>query len=218
MIIKAVVFDMDGVLIDTEKHLKVCWMQAANELGYEFTEEHALMLRSLSAEYARPLMKEIFGEEFDYDKVRERRKVLMKERLRRYGLKKKPGADELLDFLKSTGVKVAVATATEPLMAEKYLKRVKLYDKFDYVVSAHNVAHGKPMPDIYLYACEQIGEAPEHCIAVEDSPNGVKSAHDAGLKTIMVPDLTAIDNESKKYLFSCTGDLYRLKELLERLL
>ena len=84
--IKAVIFDMDGVLIDTEKHLNICWRQAARELGYPFEYEHPLMLRSLALEYARPLMKELFGADFDFDRVRERRKELMKERLREYGL------------------------------------------------------------------------------------------------------------------------------------
>ena len=218
IMIKAVIFDMDGVLIDTEKHLKVCWIQAARELGYPFLEKHPLMLRSLAAEFARPLMKELFGEEFDFDKVRDRRKELMVKRLDEYGLEKKPGVDEILDFLRSVGIKTAVATATEPVAAREYLEKVGIYDKFNYVVSAHNVAHGKPMPDIYLYACEQIGEKPENCIAVEDSPNGVKAAASAGVKTVMVPDLTPADDEVKQLLFYYAENLVELKEYIKGLL
>jgi len=216
--IKAVIFDMDGVLIDTEKHLKVCWIQAARELGYPFEEKHPLMLRSLAAEFARPLMKEIFGEKFDFDKVRDRRKELMIKRLEEYGLEKKPGVDEILDFLRMSGIKTAVATATEPVAAREYLERIGIYDKLDYVVSAHNVAHGKPMPDVYLYACEQVGEAPCNCIAVEDSPNGVKAAVSAGLNTVMVPDLTPADDEIREKLFYYAESLDALRVYIKGLL
>lgn len=214
--LKAVIFDMDGVLIDTEKHLQVCWQQAAREAGFPFEAKHSLMLRSLAAQFARPLMKEIFGDTFDFDKIRERRKELMEERLKEFGLEKKPGADEILDFLKEKGIKTAVATATEPVCAGNYLKSADLYDKFDYIVSAHTVGQGKPMPDIYLYACRSIGEAPADCIAVEDSPNGVLAAVRAGVPTVMVPDLTEPDSELAGLLYYRADSLLALKEYVNR--
>jgi len=213
--IKAVIFDMDGVLLDTEKHFEYCWTKAAREAGFPFEKEHAWMLRSLAAKFAEPLMKSIFGETFDFISVRERRKELMKERLSEFGLEKKSGADEILDYLKGQGIKIAVATATELVCAREYLESVGLYDKFDYVISAHTVANGKPMPDIYLYACEKIGENPADCLAVEDSPNGILAAVRAGIPTVMVPDRTKPDEELLAILHYCVHDLLEIKAIVK---
>ena len=200
--INAVIFDMDGVLIDTEKYLVKYWVEAGCELGYAMTREHALMIRSLAGKYAGPFLKSIFGEDFDYDAVRRRRKELVARQLCESGIEKKPFVDQTLDTLKSMGIKIAVATATDMERAGNYLRQIGIYDMFDKIICADMVENGKPQPDIYLYACEQLGEEPQSCAAVEDSPNGVLSAARAGLYTIMVPDLTQPDEETKKLLYA----------------
>jgi HAD superfamily hydrolase (TIGR01509 family) len=205
--IKAVIFDMDGVILDTERHYVEAWQEAARSFGFDFRREHALMLRSLDLNDAEKLMKGIFGEEFDYFAIRELRKKLMVKRLDKYGLEKKPGIDELLDFLKEKNIKAAVATSTPIDLTLQHLEDVGLKDRFDRIVSAKQVAHGKPAPDVYLYACEQIGEKPDECIAIEDSPNGIKSAYAAGCKPIMVPDLTPPDEEIKLLLYGVADSL-----------
>ena len=196
----AVIFDMDGVLIDTEKHYNAAWCQAATEAGFPFTREHALLLRSCEAKEGEKLMQGIFGPSFDYYAIRERRRELVRERLAQYGLEKKPGVEETLRFLRAKGIKTAVATATALDITKSHLTTIGVCDLFDSIVSAKNVAHGKPEPDVYLYACEQIGERPQDCMAVEDSPNGIMAAYRAGLRTVMVPDLTQPDEELTKYL------------------
>lgn len=213
--IKAVIFDMDGVLIDTEKHYYEAWIQAATEAGFEFTGEHALMLRSCDANRASEMMKGIFGETFDYFSIRERRREIVKDRLAQYGLEAKPGIDRLLSYLHGRDIKTAVATATPLELTKQHLTHIGIYDLFDKVVSAKEVEHGKPAPDVYLYACEMIGEDPKDCLAVEDSPNGILSAYTAGLKPVMVPDLTQPDEELKKYLFSCQNSLADIIELID---
>lgn len=212
---KAVIFDMDGVLIDTEKWLNKYWCQAAAEAGFDMKPWHGLMIRSLAGKYAGPYLQEIFGPSFSYWSIRERRKVLMKEHIEKYGIEKKPGVDEVLDYLRAKGIKTAVATATEFTQAKKYLEQIEIYDKFDKVISASMVENGKPNPDIYLYACKEILESPKDCIAVEDSPNGVKSAFAAGLKTIMVPDLTEPDEETKTMIEARADSLYDIILLME---
>lgn len=212
--VKAVIFDMDGVLIDTEKHYNVAWCEAAQRAGFDFTREHALMLRSLDQKLADKLMKEIFGEHFDYYAIREVRRALVAERLETYGLEKKPGIDEILDFLHENGIKSAVATATSIELTYRHLEKIGVKDRFDKIVSAKQVPNGKPAPDVYLYACEQIGEQPQDCIAVEDSPNGIKSAFAAGCKPVMVPDLTQPDEELMPMLYGVAKTLADLQEII----
>lgn len=212
--IKAVIFDMDGVLIDTEKHYNVAWCEAARMAGFDFKREHALMLRSCDALLASKMMKDIFGEEFDYFAIREVRRGLVAERLEKYGLEKKPGIDEILAFLHNKGIKAAVATATPIELTLQHLEKIGVKDKFDKIVSAKQVANGKPAPDVYLYACAQIGENPADCIAVEDSPNGIKSAYAAGCKPVMVPDLTQPDEELKPMLYGLARTLVDVKDFV----
>lgn len=214
--IRAVIFDMDGVLIDTEKHYNAAWCQAATEAGFPFTREHALLLRSCEAKEGEKLMQGIFGPSFDYYVIRERRRELVRERLAQYGLEKKPGVEETLRFLRAKGIKTAVATATALDITKSHLTTIGVCDLFDSIVSAKNVAHGKPEPDVYLYACEQIGERPQDCMAVEDSPNGIMAAYRAGLRTVMVPDLTQPDEELTKYLYACVNSLSDLCELVDK--
>ena len=212
----AVIFDMDGVLIDTEKHYNAAWCQAATEAGFPFTREHALLLRSCEAKEGEKLMQGIFGPSFDYYAIRERRRELVRERLAQYGLEKKPGVEETLRFLRAKGIKTAVATATALDITKSHLTTIGVCDLFDSIVSAKNVAHGKPEPDVYLYACDQFGERPQDCMAVEDSPNGIMAAYRAGLRTVMVPDLTQPDEELTKYLYACVNSLSDLCELVDK--
>ncbi len=193
--IKAVIFDMDGLILDTEKHLVRFWCQAANEAGFPMERKHALNIRSLARKYAIPYLQGEFGADFDYVKIRSRRMELMSAELERTGLELKGGIKEFLSYLKSHNLPAAVATATDFERTKDYLTRVGIFDCFDKIVCATMVENGKPQPDIYIYAAQQLGLHPSECLALEDSPNGVKSASSAGCVTVMVPDLTQPDDE-----------------------
>lgn len=199
---KAVLFDMDGTLIDTEKYLHRCWIQAAAEFGYAMTADQALSMRSASAEYGEALMKAMFGPECDYGKIRARRRQLNEEAYEKYGIEKKPGAEALLAYLKERGYRLATSTATDEERTRRYLSQTGLLPYFDEIICATMVEHGKPEPDVYLYACRVLGEEPKECAAVEDAPNGVLSASRAGLKVIMVPDLSQPDESISKLLYA----------------
>lgn len=214
---KAVLFDLDGLIIDTEKYYQKAWIQAANEMGFKMTVKEQLYLRSCNRKYAEPLMKSFFGPDFDYVRVKTRRREIMDEDLKELGIEKKPYADEILDYLKKAGIKRALVTATEEKRARVYLKEIGLEDKFDRVICADMVKNGKPDPDIYLFACEQINESPSACLALEDSPNGVRSANGAGVDVIMVPDLSEPDEETAKIIIRKAGSLKDVMDFLQNM-
>lgn len=212
--IRAVIFDMDGTLIDTEKYYRIFWPKALAEFGYHMTDEQALSMRSLGRPFAPAQLKKWFGEDLDYYAVRQRRKDMMEECLDREGIRRKPGALELVQRLRADGITTAIATATDPERTAKYLKLTGLEGYFDRLISATQVKEGKPSPEIYLFACEQLGLAPEDCLAVEDSPNGVLSAYRAGCKVVMVPDQTRPEEEMKKYLYAVAESLDEVYEII----
>ena len=188
-----VIFDMDGTLIDTEKYYNRAWVQAIREAGYEITPQQALAFRSLGRPTAYRVFSQMFGPSFDYAAVRRRRKQLMEEILAKEGISLKPGVREVCRSLRARGIRPMIATATDLERTEKYLKQLGIFDLFDRITVADMVEHGKPAPDTYLYACRAADRAPAECIAVEDAPNGIHSAHTAGCRVIMVPDLSGPD-------------------------
>lgn len=193
-----ILFDMDGTLFDTEKHYQWAWRKAIADAGYELDASEVLKLRSLGAPYNVAQFQEWFGEEVDYRAIRQERVDLMKDMLA-HEIPLKPQVPQTLEKLRQMGYSMAVVTATAQEQAVSNLKLAGLLPFFDHVISASMVKRGKPAPDVYLHACEVLGVQPENCYAVEDSPNGVMSAHAAGCRTIMIPDLSQPDAELSGY-------------------
>ena len=212
-VVDAVIFDLDGTITDTEKYYKIAWPKALNHFGYECDENIALELRSLGRPFAPLKFKEWFGEDFDYYKVREYRKEIVANLIKEGGIPLKKGAVEILTWLRENGILTALATANDYERTKGYLEKLSLFDMFDRIICANMVEKGKPAPDIYSYACKELGLSPDRTFAVEDSPNGVTSAFEAGCKVIMVPDLTKPDEELEKKLYRCVDDLTIIKEL-----
>lgn len=215
MKIKGVIFDMDGVILDSEKYYVRFWSEAGKACGYPFEEKHALAIRSMARPYAIERLKGFFGESFDYDMVRNKRIELMDAYVNENGIDSKPYARDILSYLKKNGYKIALATATVTEKAKSYLSRLDLLGYFDEVISAHMVKRGKPAPDIYLFASEKLGLCPEECMAVEDSPNGARSAVDAGCVTILVPDMDKPEGEITQRVYKTADGLKELSEILE---
>lgn len=206
-IIKGAVFDMDGLMIDTEKLYLLYWKKAAADFGYDMKDEHVYAIRSLARKYSIPMLKSFFGEDFPTEEVRARRTELINAHIEKNGIDLKKGLFELLNWLKDHGVKLAVATATPRERATLYLRKINALDLFDTVVCGDMIANGKPAPDIYLTAARELDLPPEQCAAFEDSPNGIKAAHAAGCHAIMIPDMTPPDDEITPLLSAVYPDL-----------
>ena len=211
--IKAVLFDLDGTLTDTEKYYQTAWPETLAHFGYEMSPDKPLELRSLGRPFAVEKFKEWYGEDFDYWQVRNYRKELVEEILRKDGIPLKPGAKETLKWLRDHNIFIALVTANDKERAERYLKKIGLFDYFNAVICADMVERGKPAPDIYRFACEQLKLSPSETYAVEDSPNGCTSAYEAGCNVIMIPDLTEPDDELKKKLYKRLDCLFDITKL-----
>lgn len=214
--IKGIIFDMDGLMIDTEKLLARFWKKSALEYGFNMTDEILYRMRSLSHTLAESYLKNIFGETFDYYAIRQKRIELMNDYIEKNGIETKKGLFELLEYLKQNDYKTAVATANPIERAEKYLRKINAFDFFEKIIGGDMIENGKPAPDIYITACREIGLEPYECIALEDSPNGIKSAYSAKCKPIMVPDLTYPDDDTKSMLYGLCENLEEVINILEK--
>ncbi len=212
-VVDACIFDLDGTLTDTEKFYQKAWPLALEHFGYKCEPWMPLELRSLGRPFAPLQFKKWFGDDFDYNEVREYRKAIVVDMIKEQGIPLKPGAKEILVWLRENGILTALATANDFERTKGYLTRLGLFDHFDKIICADMVKEGKPSPDIYSYACQQLGLEPQRCLAVEDSPNGVTSAYLAGCKVVMVPDLTQPDEELSKKLYACVPSLVDIKTL-----
>lgn len=188
---KAVVFDMDGVLIDSEKIYRMCWKKNGMSIGIPEDEMEVICDRVAGGNKSSNarVFREVMGESFDYLAFRARTMEMFAEYADEHGIELKPGVRDTLEFLRQRDVKIALATSTVRELAEDRLARVGIQDYFDAKVCGDEIVEGKPAPEIYRKACEKLGVPPETAIGVEDSINGVISADTAGLFTVMVVDL-----------------------------
>lgn len=212
--IHGVLFDMDGVVLDTEKLYARFWAEAAHALGYPMTYEQALGMRSLNSAAGQAKLESYFGPGVSRAEMRKKRVELMDAYVAEFGVEAKPGIHELLNYLKGQGICTAIATSSPMPRATAYLGSLGLLDKFDRICSGHDVKQGKPAPDIYLKAAASIGVPPENCLAIEDAPAGILSAHRAGCWPVLVPDLDGSDEEMRKTLYAEADSLSDIIHLL----
>lgn len=216
--IKAVVFDMDGVIFDSEKLYRKHWLITAEEYGInrDTMMELCNLIAGATKENNEKLMKSRFGEDFDYMLFREKTMTRMDGEIAQNGVELKPGVKEIFQYLKERGILIGLATSTQKERAERNLKNAGILDVFDEVVYGGTVQRGKPFPDIYLKACEKLNVMPDEAMGIEDSINGVKSASAAGLYTVMVIDLIAPTDEIREMADEIYESLFDVKALLEK--
>lgn len=193
--IKAVIFDVDGTLLDTERIYMKAWKEAAAEAGYVMPDSVLQKTRAVNTKDAARIFEEEIGNGFSYQAVRPIRVRIAEEIIKRESPILKPGVLELLAFLEGKGIRLSVASSTNQQGTREHLAESRILDRFEVVVGGDMVTNGKPHPDIFLKAAEALGAAPEECIVVEDSPAGIRAAHAAGMKAVLVPDQATITQE-----------------------
>ena len=213
--IKGVLFDMDGVVLDTEKLYCRFWREAAVALGYPMTEQQALGMRSLSARAGQAKLESYFGPGVCREVMKQKRVELMDAYVSVYGVDPKPGIGALLDELRSRGIRTAITTSSPMDRVRRYLQPLGLLEKFDCLCSVYDVAQGKPEPDIYLHGAASVGLTPEECLAIEDSHAGILSASRAGCLTVLIPDLDEPTSEMLVPLYACCEKLSDIPALLD---
>jgi len=185
----AAIFDMDGLLLDSERAIMESWQQAAREFGAELKTEHYLQLIGRRGADVRTLFRSILPEGFPFDEARARARVLSTERRAREGFLVKPGVQQLLARLAQHAVPAAVASSTHRDEVERRLSMTQLHSQFAAITGGDEVQHGKPAPDIFLLAAERLGVEPQQCVVFEDVEHGAHGALAAGMQVVIVPDL-----------------------------
>ena len=213
--IRGVLFDMDGVILDSEKLYAKFWAAGCACYGYHMTHSQALGMRSLDAKAGQEYLSSLFGPEISYPLVRAKRIELMDAFVEENGIEAKPGIYELLDYLADRQIPYAITTASPNDRIRNHLGRLGLYDKFPHICTAHEVANGKPAPDIYLLGAKTIGVPPEYCLALEDSYTGLLSAYRAGCLASIVPDLDQPGKEILDIAYAKLDSLTDVIDLLE---
>lgn len=186
--VEAVLLDMDGTLFDTERVYIEAMRETARTMGREMSLEFGHSMVGMPAFECNIMIRELYGEEFSITEFRARYAPLLRQRLAD-GMPVKPGAVELLDFLKERALPTALVTSAQRTVTESHLRKAGLDRHFTAIATRDDVKLPKPAPDIYLEAARRLGVAPERCVAIEDSSIGLTAAHAAGTMAFMVPDM-----------------------------
>lgn len=204
---EAVVFDMDGVIFDSEKKVVECWQVLADKYGFTGIEEACRACLGTTKEKSKEIMLQRYGEDFPYETYSAEASKLFHERYDGGRLPKKTGIEKILQALSQEGKKIALASSTRRQTVESQLREAGLIGYFDKIICGDMVEKSKPEPDIYIRACKELGVLPEQAYAIEDSYNGIRSAYRAGMRPIMVPDMVPPDEEMKKLACMIKEDL-----------
>lgn len=217
MKINAVVFDMDGLMLDTEWTTYRLSRENAAKMGYDITLDLFKQTVGKRSPDTKLFYKSIFGDEFDFDRLRRMNLDGFWKFVEENGVPKKPGIDELLAYLQDNGIKCAVASSTSREIAEDLLKRAGIYKYFSAGVFGNMVANGKPAPDIFIEAAKRLGIPCNECMCLEDSHNGIRAGCSAGMVTVMVPDMLPPNEEILQKVYTVADDLFEVIGIIDKI-
>jgi HAD superfamily hydrolase (TIGR01509 family) len=214
--IKLVIFDMDGLMFDTERLAKKFWMEASEKFNHKIDDKIFEKTIGLNVNKTREIYKEYYGNKFPYEEIRAEKNKLERNYISSNGVPFKEGLIELLEYLKKIKLEVALATSTGKERTELLLNASGIKKYFDVITYGDEIQNSKPHPDIFLETCKKAGCQPENCIVLEDSENGVKGAYRAGMLTIMIPDMIEPTEAIEAMLFKKFNNLIEVKNYFEK--
>lgn len=210
--VRGVIFDMDGLMLDSERLTSGFWKQAGERIGEDIPMEFLDSFRGRNPAAIQEAFLEQFGPEFEFERCRDIKTRLQYEYVREYGIPLKKGLLELLDYLKEHGIRMAVATSTDRGLADAMLMKAGIREYFDAFIYGDMVERSKPYPDIFLRAAKEIGVLIQECLVLEDSIAGVEAGKAAGGYIIHIPDMIVVPKEVKAGI---TAEFDSLDEVIE---
>ena len=212
----AVVFDMDGVIFDSERATMDCWIELAEKYSIPDIKTPYYKCIGVNAAMTRKIIFDAYGEDFPYDRYAAEASQMYHDKYDGGRLPVKKGAREILEFLKKNNKKIALASSSRKETVINQLRDAGLLDFFDEIVTGDMVEKSKPEPDIFLKACEKLGTLPQRSYAIEDSFNGIRAAYSGKLKPIMVPDILPADDEMRQKAEAVLESLLDVADYLDK--
>ena len=214
--LKAVIFDMDGLMIDSERVTYECYKKYLSDLGMEITEEFYKTLLGQTKSVCKGKFLKQYGDEFPYEDSIKMVHEMMAEQFLKEGIPVKKGLLELLKYLKNNNYKTIVATSSERKRVDVILKMAGIKEYFDNSICGDEVKNGKPDPEVFLKSCEKLGVSANEAVVIEDSEAGIQAAFDGGIKVICVPDMKYPEQKYEEMAISVCEDLVAVKTYIEQ--
>lgn len=211
---QAVFFDMDGLMFDTERLCSSLWVKYGPQFGLPITLQDVALLRGRNSDDCRAVFLQLFGEDAPYDEIRNAIRAEISELIDQH-LPILPGLPEILEYLRSQNVFIAVVSSTRKATVERYVRLAEISSYFDALICGDMVEHSKPEPDIYTLAAKTFGVSPSRCLVLEDSYNGIRAGHAAGCFTIMVPNLDPPTDEMHRLADKILPSLFDVVSFLQ---
>jgi beta-phosphoglucomutase-like phosphatase (HAD superfamily) len=213
--IKLLIFDMDGLMIDTERLSKQCWQEIGRKYGYTFPQSVFDRIIGMDNRRIADVFRHELGDDFPYDTLYQEKLVLAKERIDTLGVPVKAGLSVCLDYAGSHHLTCAVASSTPGPRVRDYLDRIGVAGAFSFVQSGEDIRWGKPYPDIFLTVCQKLDVRPQEAVVLEDSANGLKAAAAAGIRSIWIPDICVVPPDVAATVWKQGRTLDDIPDMLE---